>query len=108
MPHMAPEWNIRALTGKWFSNAPKRSVHVSINLELFIKFLVLHDTSSTYPSSTVRPAAWHTTQPSSHKEPIVSIEKVLYHAQALVDKAHIVCPYANATRNNIDMRLSLA
>ncbi|MFM5701023.1 organic hydroperoxide resistance protein [Aeromonas caviae] len=29
-------------------------------------------------------------------------------AQALVDKAHIVCPYSNATRNNIDVRLSLA
>jgi Ohr subfamily peroxiredoxin len=28
-------------------------------------------------------------------------------AQALVDKAHIVCPYSNATRNNIDVRLSL-
>ncbi len=25
--------------------------------------------------------------------------------QALVDKAHIVCPYSNATRNNIDVRL---
>lgn len=29
-------------------------------------------------------------------------------AQALVDKAHIVCPYSNATRNNIDVRLQLA
>lgn len=28
-------------------------------------------------------------------------------AQALVDKAHIVCPYSNATRNNIDVRLNL-
>ncbi|MDC7701698.1 organic hydroperoxide resistance protein [Vogesella indigofera] len=28
-------------------------------------------------------------------------------AQELVDKAHIVCPYSNATRNNIDVRLSL-
>lgn len=28
--------------------------------------------------------------------------------QELVDKAHIVCPYSNATRNNIDVRLSLA
>jgi Ohr subfamily peroxiredoxin len=28
-------------------------------------------------------------------------------AQALVDKAHIVCPYSNATRNNIDVTLSL-
>jgi Ohr subfamily peroxiredoxin len=28
-------------------------------------------------------------------------------AQALVDKAHIVCPYSNATRNNIDVRLTL-
>lgn len=28
-------------------------------------------------------------------------------AQALIDKAHIVCPYSNATRNNIDVRLSL-
>jgi Ohr subfamily peroxiredoxin len=25
--------------------------------------------------------------------------------QQLVDKAHIVCPYSNATRNNIDVRL---
>ncbi|TDU31767.1 Ohr subfamily peroxiredoxin [Panacagrimonas perspica] len=29
-------------------------------------------------------------------------------AQALVDAAHIVCPYSNATRNNIDVRLTLA
>ena len=29
-------------------------------------------------------------------------------AQALVNKAHIVCPYSNATRNNIDVRLTLA
>jgi lipoyl-dependent peroxiredoxin len=28
-------------------------------------------------------------------------------AQALVDKAHIVCPYSNATRNNIDVKLTL-
>lgn len=28
-------------------------------------------------------------------------------AQELVDKAHIVCPYSNATRNNIGVRLSL-
>ncbi len=28
-------------------------------------------------------------------------------AKALVDKAHIVCPYSNATRNNIDVRLHL-
>lgn len=28
-------------------------------------------------------------------------------AQALVDKAHIVCPYSNATRNNIDVSLTL-
>ena len=28
-------------------------------------------------------------------------------AQGLVDKAHIVCPYSNATRNNIDVRLAL-
>ena len=26
-------------------------------------------------------------------------------AQELVDKAHIVCPYSNATRNNIDVQL---
>ena len=26
-------------------------------------------------------------------------------AEALVQKAHIVCPYSNATRNNIDVRL---
>ena len=29
-------------------------------------------------------------------------------ARALVDKAHIVCPYSNATRGNIDVRLSIA
>jgi Ohr subfamily peroxiredoxin len=28
-------------------------------------------------------------------------------AQALVDKAHEVCPYSNATRGNIDVKLSL-
>ena len=28
-------------------------------------------------------------------------------AKALVDKAHIVCPYSNATRGNIDVRLTL-
>jgi Ohr subfamily peroxiredoxin len=28
-------------------------------------------------------------------------------AQGLVDKAHIVCPYSNATRNNIDVTLTL-
>ena len=28
-------------------------------------------------------------------------------AQALVDKAHIVCPYSNATRGNIDITLTL-
>jgi Ohr subfamily peroxiredoxin len=28
-------------------------------------------------------------------------------AKALIDKAHIVCPYSNATRNNIDVRLVL-
>jgi osmotically inducible protein OsmC len=28
-------------------------------------------------------------------------------AQALVDKAHQVCPYSNATRGNIDVKLSL-
>jgi len=28
-------------------------------------------------------------------------------AQALIDKAHIVCPYSNATRGNIDVRLTL-
>jgi osmotically inducible protein OsmC len=28
-------------------------------------------------------------------------------AQALIDKAHIVCPYSNATRNNIDVKLTL-
>jgi Ohr subfamily peroxiredoxin len=27
--------------------------------------------------------------------------------KTLVDKAHIVCPYSNATRNNIDVRLHL-
>ncbi|BAN25431.1 organic hydroperoxide resistance protein [Caballeronia insecticola] len=29
-------------------------------------------------------------------------------AKALIDKAHIVCPYSNATRNNIDVKLTLA
>ena len=29
-------------------------------------------------------------------------------ARSLVDKAHVVCPYSNATRNNIDVRLTLA
>lgn len=29
-------------------------------------------------------------------------------AQKLVDEAHQVCPYSNATRNNIDVKLSLA
>ncbi|MGP9645192.1 MULTISPECIES: organic hydroperoxide resistance protein [unclassified Halomonas] len=29
-------------------------------------------------------------------------------AQDLVDKAHIVCPYSNATRGNIDVTLTLA
>ncbi|MCH1920539.1 organic hydroperoxide resistance protein [Shewanella sp. A3A] len=28
-------------------------------------------------------------------------------AQSLVEKAHIVCPYSNATRNNIDVTLNL-
>jgi Ohr subfamily peroxiredoxin len=28
-------------------------------------------------------------------------------AQALVDKAHQVCPYSNATRNNVPVRLQL-
>jgi osmotically inducible protein OsmC len=28
-------------------------------------------------------------------------------AQSLIDKAHIVCPYSNATRNNIDVKLTL-
>jgi lipoyl-dependent peroxiredoxin len=28
-------------------------------------------------------------------------------AQALVDKAHIVCPYSNATRGNVDVTLTL-
>ena len=27
--------------------------------------------------------------------------------QAIVDAAHLVCPYSNATRNNIDVRLSV-
>lgn len=29
-------------------------------------------------------------------------------AQALVDRAHQVCPYSNATRNNVEVRLTLA
>lgn len=28
-------------------------------------------------------------------------------AQALIEKAHMVCPYSNATRNNIDVTLTL-
>ena len=28
-------------------------------------------------------------------------------AQTLIDRAHIVCPYSNATRGNIDVHLSL-
>ncbi|NPT61959.1 organic hydroperoxide resistance protein [Paraburkholderia elongata] len=28
-------------------------------------------------------------------------------AQALIDKAHVVCSYSNATRNNIDVKLTL-
>jgi osmotically inducible protein OsmC len=28
-------------------------------------------------------------------------------AQELIDKAHVVCPYSNATRNNIDVTLTL-
>ncbi len=28
-------------------------------------------------------------------------------AEALIAKAHIVCPYSNATRNNIDITLTL-
>lgn len=29
-------------------------------------------------------------------------------AQALVEKAHQVCPYSNATRNNVDVQLTVA
>lgn len=29
-------------------------------------------------------------------------------AEALVQKAHLVCPYSNATRNNIDVTLTIA
>ena len=29
-------------------------------------------------------------------------------AQSIVERAHQVCPYSNATRNNIDVRLSVA
>jgi lipoyl-dependent peroxiredoxin len=29
-------------------------------------------------------------------------------AETLVQRAHVVCPYSNATRNNIDVRLSVA
>ncbi|MFN3500270.1 MAG: hypothetical protein ACK40A_17900, partial [Pannonibacter indicus] len=28
--------------------------------------------------------------------------------EELIEKAHQVCPYSNATRNNIDVKLSLA
>ena len=30
-----------------------------------------------------------------------------HEAEALVEKAHIVCPYSNATRGNIDVRLTV-
>lgn len=30
------------------------------------------------------------------------------HAKTLVDKAHEVCPYSNATRSNIDVKISIA
>ena len=29
-------------------------------------------------------------------------------AQALVEKAHTVCPYSNATRGNVDVKLTVA
>ena len=29
-------------------------------------------------------------------------------AEALIDKAHQVCPYSNATRNNVDVRFTVA
>ncbi len=29
-------------------------------------------------------------------------------AQTIVDRAHVVCPYSNATRGNIDVRLTIA
>jgi organic hydroperoxide reductase OsmC/OhrA len=29
-------------------------------------------------------------------------------AQALIDAAHKVCPYSNATRGNIDVKIALA
>jgi len=29
-------------------------------------------------------------------------------AQALIDKAHEVCPYSNATRGNVDVKVGLA
>ncbi len=29
-------------------------------------------------------------------------------AQRLVDTAHQICPYSNATRNNVDVRLTIA
>ncbi|VWB37636.1 OsmC family protein [Burkholderia lata] len=29
-------------------------------------------------------------------------------AQDVIEKAHLVCPYSNATRNNIDVKLTLA
>jgi lipoyl-dependent peroxiredoxin len=30
-----------------------------------------------------------------------------HEAEALVEKAHVVCPYSNATRGNIDVRLTV-
>jgi lipoyl-dependent peroxiredoxin len=29
-------------------------------------------------------------------------------AQQLIEKAHVVCPYSNATRSNIDVTLTLS
>jgi len=37
---------------------------------------------------------------------IPSVERAK--VEALVERAHAVCPYSNATRNNIDVRLRVA
>ncbi|MGL6161467.1 OsmC family protein [Microbulbifer sp.] len=38
--------------------------------------------------------------------PLPGLEQV--EAEELVEKAHRVCPYSNATRNNVDVRLHVS
>ncbi|MEA3181672.1 MAG: hypothetical protein QOI59_5195 [Gammaproteobacteria bacterium] len=49
-----------------------------------------------------RPTALRT----SRSRGLVSWEE-RHEVVALVEKAHIVCPYSNATRGNIDVRLTV-